>query len=75
MAIKTSDVLDKDEMAIFALNYFKEDLMKNAEKNWTPEQVIMLKALIASTVTREDYGKVYKEWKSPSAMMHSEEKQ
>lgn len=48
-----------DEQAVLALYHFQTQLVENAEKNWLPTQVKMLKALIASTITRQEYGEAY----------------
>lgn len=48
-----------DEQAVLALYHFQIELVENAEKNWLPTQVKMLKALIASTITRQEYGEAY----------------
>lgn len=49
-----------DEQAVLALYHFQVELIENAEKNWLPSQVKMLQALIASTITRQEYGEAYK---------------
>lgn len=48
-----------DEQAALALYHFQTELVENAEKNWLPSQVKMLKALIASTITKQEYGEAY----------------
>ncbi len=48
-----------DEQAVLALYHFQTELVENVEKNWLPSQVKMLKALIASTITRQEYGEAY----------------
>lgn len=51
--------LIKNQMAM-DITQFTYRLEENAEKNWLPSQVKMLRALIKSTANRTDYSEEYK---------------
>lgn len=42
-----------------ALIQFETELLENAEKNWLPSQVKMLRALIECTLNGTDYSEKY----------------
>jgi hypothetical protein len=42
-----------------ALIQFETELLENAEKNWLPSQVKMLRALIECTLNGTDYSEEY----------------
>lgn len=42
-----------------ALIQFETELLENAEKNWLPSQVKMLRALIKCTLNGTDYSEEY----------------
>lgn len=50
--------LIKNQMAM-DITQFTYRLEENAEKNWLPSQVKMLRALIKSTANRTDYSEEY----------------
>lgn len=47
------------QVSVAALARFEAELLANAEKNWLPSQVKMLKALINCTLSGTDYSEEY----------------
>lgn len=47
------------KVSVAALARFEAELLANAEKNWLPSQVKMLKALINCTMSGTDYSEEY----------------
>lgn len=47
------------QVSVAALTRFEAELLANAEKNWLPSQVKMLKALINCTLGGTDYSEEY----------------
>lgn len=47
------------QISVAALTRFETELLANAEKNWLPSQVKMLKALINCTMSGTDYSEEY----------------
>ena len=61
IALNVMDLPFAKDLSELVIGRFQTDLIESAEKNWCPEQVKMLKALIDSVCTGIPYAEAYEE--------------